>query len=123
MKLLITLPAVLLGTLYLGHQANNMELPTNDRYEQYFEILEETPIEAPDPAPSPTMIPTPSQAPTPPTPIDISEDGSAKMSDGTTRPEDTYPWDCRTEGNMICGAEVNGTWYLLDFDTMTFSLR
>ena len=126
-KTLLLLPLTFLGTLYAGHQVNNMEIPTNDRYRHYIELQQETMPTEPiptAPAPAPTQAPT--EAPTPassPTPIDIYEDGSATMSDGTTRPEDTYPWDCRTEGNKVCGTEVNGTWYLLDFDTMTFSPR
>lgn len=37
--------------------------------------------------------------------------------------EDDPDFDCRIHGNHICGAEVEGIIYLLDFDTMTFTIR
>lgn len=37
--------------------------------------------------------------------------------------EDDPDFDCRIHGNHICGVEVEGTWYLLDYDTMTFVTR
>ena len=37
--------------------------------------------------------------------------------------EDDPVFDCRTMGNMICGVEVEGTWYILDFKTGTFTER
>ena len=40
-----------------------------------------------------------------PAPIEVYEDGSARMSDGSSAPEGTYSWDCRTMGNRICGVD------------------
>lgn len=37
------------------------------------------------------------------TPIEIEEDGSARMTDGSVAPEGTYEWDCMTMGNRTCG--------------------
>lgn len=30
--------------------------------------------------------------------------------------EDDPMWDCRINGNTLCGVEVEGTWYLIDFE-------
>lgn len=40
-----------------------------------------------------------------PFPTRVFEDGSAEMSDGTSRPEDSFEWNCRTMGNRVCGME------------------
>lgn len=29
--------------------------------------------------------------------------------------EDDKRWDCRTMGNMVCGVDIKGTWYLVQF--------
>lgn len=38
-----------------------------------------------------------------PAPSIIFEDGSAVYPDGSTDPENTWTWDCRTMGNRTCG--------------------
>lgn len=37
--------------------------------------------------------------------------------------EDESGWDCRTHGNQLCGVQVQGVWYVLDFATGTFVPR
>ena len=37
--------------------------------------------------------------------------------------EDDPSWDCRTDGNRHCGVQVGGVWYVLDFETNTFTTR
>lgn len=67
---------------------------------------------APEPAPTPApeVIPEVTPAPEP-------EEALAEPM------EDDPNFDCRIHGNHKCGVEVNGTWYVLDYDTMTFVTR
>lgn len=37
--------------------------------------------------------------------------------------EDTPEFDCRIHGNHTCGVEIEGVWYILNFDTNTFQDR
>lgn len=30
--------------------------------------------------------------------------------------EDESGWDCRWDGNTVCGVEIEGMWYLIDFE-------
>lgn len=41
----------------------------------------------------------------------------------TTLQEDDMGWDCRTMGNQSCGVVINGSSYVLDFSTGTFTER
>lgn len=132
-----TLILVPLATYWMGHQALNADIPTVQKIQQHQDTIRELQeelhteeliaeaTETAPPAPEVTPTSTPAApAPAPEaTPVDIYEDGSATMSDGTTRPEGTYPWDCRTDGNQHCGVQIHGEWYILDFSTSDFFKR
>lgn len=135
MRLLLTLPAIALTTLYLGHQANNIEIPTDDRYKHYIELQTEL---SPEPTPEITYYEDGSDSTGYCTPGALCDDtvqetpAPAPEATPTTPPappadeviyEDDPRWDCTTMGNRICGTDINGTWYLLDFNTGTFAPR
>lgn len=97
MKLWIVLPATLLATLYLGHQANNAQLPTPERIRIIQELQEELKEETRD------CLTDTECAMTSPA-LETFEDGSGyDPISGISFPEGTFPWDCATMGNRICG--------------------
>lgn len=76
--------------------------------------------------PPPIVEVLPSPAPTPACAEGelLAEDLSCVPADFYAEPaEDDPEFDCRVHGNHICGVEVEGHTYLLDYDTMTFTLR
>jgi len=89
--------------------------------------LEEEVVEVTPPTPEVEVV-----APVEPAPLPagcgegmiMAEDGSCVPLSYYEEPsEDDPAFDCRAHGNHLCGVEVEGHWYVLDFDTMTFSLR
>lgn len=138
-KTLLTLSLTVLATGYLAHQANNLELPTNERYEYYSDILEDegctTDSECEalhgmklDGTPTDIVLrteitPLPDPIPTEDAPPPAPEEATPTLAPDEVIYEDDPRWDCTTMGNMICGTDINGTWYLLDFKTGTFTAR
>jgi len=35
---------------------------------------------------------------------------------GLPAQEDDPEWDCRIQGNTVCGVDIEGTWYLIEFE-------
>jgi hypothetical protein len=122
-------------------------LPTPDPV-QVTDTIEVPDIEvAPEPPAEVEVTPAPEEAPDYVDPIDGSEWNWEDLDSGEGGPDNWQPedsicegtadshtciseepsmvvddeWDCRVDPNSYCTVEVNGTWYALDFTTMTFS--
>jgi len=53
---------------------------------------------------------------TPETPVPVVEVQPAPAESPAPIQEDDPGWDCRTMGNLSCGVEVEGEWYVITFD-------
>lgn len=83
-----------------------------------------TPAAAPETASVPITPPAPTPTPDPAPPTPEASIGTPVTIEAPVITEDDPRWDCRTMGNLQCGVEVNGTWYVITFaDTQPVSVR
>ena len=68
-------------------------------------------------SPAPTEAPTEAPAPEPTEPPATTPQPADEPSPADAVIEEDDPrWDCRTMGNRICGTDIAGTRYLVEFD-------